>query len=103
MKYGLSTASIEAIQSVFAGHPEVERVLLYGSRAMGNYREGSDIDVTLFGEGVDLTVLQKIERELDELDLPYKMDVSVYALLTNPDFTAHINRVGVVFYERATR
>lgn len=84
-------------------HPEVERAILYGSRAMGNYREGSDIDLSLQGTAIDLSLLQKIEHELDELDLPYKMDVSVYSMLTNPEFIEHINRVGVELYVQHTR
>lgn len=88
------------MQNVFARYPEVERVILYGSRAMGNYREGSDIDLSLQGKAIDLSLLQKIECELDELDLPYKMDVSVFSMLTNSEFIDHINRVGVVFYAR---
>lgn len=101
--YGLSTATIAAIKHVLSKHPEVERAILYGSRAMGNHREGSDIDLSLQGTAIDLSLLQKIEHELDELDLPYKMDVSVYAMLTNPEFIDHINRVGVEFYTQQPR
>ncbi|MCS6796683.1 MAG: nucleotidyltransferase domain-containing protein, partial [Raineya sp.] len=49
MKYGLPNSAIEAIQKVFSKYPEIEKVILYGSRAMGNYRVGSDIDLTLCG------------------------------------------------------
>jgi predicted nucleotidyltransferase len=56
MKYGLKDAVIEKMQAVFASFPEVERVSVYGSRAKGNFKLGSDIDLTLHGK--DLTMSQ---------------------------------------------
>jgi predicted nucleotidyltransferase len=50
MKFGLSNATLEKFHSVFSKYPEIEEVLIYGSRAKGNYREGSDIDITLKGK-----------------------------------------------------
>jgi predicted nucleotidyltransferase len=73
MMYGLKTETIHAIQEVLLTYPEVEKAILYGSRAKGNYRPGSDIDLTLTGETLNLTILQKIENELDDLLLPYKI------------------------------
>ncbi len=73
--FGLSDKTIELIREVFSKHPQVEKAVLYGSRAKGNYRPGSDIDLTLLGESLNLTELQKIELELDDLMLPYKIDL----------------------------
>lgn len=101
MMYGLKTNTIKAIQEVFAAYPEVERVLLYGSRAKGNYRSGSDIDLTITGEHVNMDILQKIEDEIDELLLPYKVDLSLHKQIQNKDLLEHIERVGKVFYEKS--
>ena len=100
-RFGLKETTIEKICAVFAKFPQVEKAVLYGSRAKGNYKNGSDIDLTLCG-GQDLTlnVLYKIATELDDLLLPYTIDLSVFAQLTNPDFIEHIQRVGLVFHER---
>ena len=98
--FGLKEEIVRKINSVFDKYPHINQVILYGSRAKGNYRHGSDIDLTLIGENVDLTTLLKIENELDDLFLPYKFDVSIFEKLSNPDLKEHINRVGVVFYER---
>ena len=100
-RYGLSDKTIEVITAVFARHPEVERVMLYGSRAMGNHRTGSDIDLSLQG-GDDLTdlVLYSILRELDDLPLPYSFDVSVHSMIENEALLDHIRRRGAVLYER---
>ncbi|MBD3749098.1 MAG: nucleotidyltransferase domain-containing protein [Sphingobacteriales bacterium] len=97
--FGLKTATIEAIQDVFKKHPELESAILYGSRAKGNYRHGSDIDLTLVGEQLNLTTLQKIENELDDLLLPYQMDLSLYKQIGNKELLEHIERVGKVFFD----
>ena len=100
MKYGLKNQTIEAIWEVFRMHPQIGVAVLYGSRAKGNYRPNSDIDITLKGENLDLTELFKIENELDDLLLPYKIDLSVYQKIENKDLLDHIDRVGVVFYNK---
>jgi predicted nucleotidyltransferase len=102
-RFGLSETTIEKICGVFAKFPTVERAVLYGSRAKGNYKNGSDIDLVLYGADLDLETLNKIQIELDDLLLPYTMDVAIYDHLTDPDFIAHIQRVGVVFYTRASQ
>jgi len=101
MKYGLKEAVIQQISAVLARHPQVSAAILYGSRAKGNYQNGSDIDLTLRG-GSDLTrrVLYQIMDELDDLLLPYTIDLSLYADIADPDVIAHIQRVGVALYEK---
>ena len=99
LTFGLKKSTISQINAVFAGHPQVEQVILYGSRAKGNYRPGSDIDLTIKGETVTLTELMKIEIELDDLLLPYKIDLSLLHKINDPDLLDHIRRVGTPFYE----
>lgn len=100
MMYGLKKTTIDSIQRVFEKYPQVEKVILYGSRAKGNYRNGSDIDLTLIGSALDLSLLFKIESALDHLLLPYKIDLSVLRQIENQELLDHIGRVGVVFYEK---
>jgi predicted nucleotidyltransferase len=76
---------------------KVEEAILYGSRAMGNFRPGSDIDLTVKGQGLDLEMLNKISLALDELLLPYTFDISLFHQIKNQDLIDHIKRVGVVF------
>ena len=99
MMYGLDTEDIVAIKKVFSNHDEIEQAILYGSRAKGNYRNDSDIDLTLKGENLTLSQLFAIETELDDLLIPYKIDLSIYHKIENQDLIAHIKRVGVVFYQ----
>lgn len=100
MQFGLSGQTIERINSVFARHPEVEKVVLYGSRAKGTYKPGSDIDLALYGNEISLKLKNRILDELDELDLPYSIDISVFSQLSHIQLRDHIERVGVVFYAR---
>ena len=99
-RFGLTEATIEKMNAVFARHPEVEKVVLYGSRAKGNYKRGSDIDLTLYGSTLTQGILYKIDTELDDLLLPYMIDLSIFEQLSNPELIEHIERVGLLFYER---
>ena len=100
MKFGLSNEVITRLRQVFAQHLEIEQVIIYGSRAKGNFRKGSDIDLTFEGDAIDLPLMLKIENELDDLLLPYQFDLSVFAHIDNPDLRDHIARVGQVLYQR---
>lgn len=101
LKFGLKITAIDKINAVFSAHPQIEQAILYGSRAKGTYRDGSDIDLTIKGEAVTLSQLLEIETELDDLLLPYKIDLSLLHKIDSPDLLDHIQRIGVVFYERS--
>lgn len=100
MNHGLPAATVAKIHEVFSRHPEIEKAALYGSRAKGNFKNGSDIDLTLFGGKLDSKILAKLDCELDDLLLPYEFDISIFSELTHPELIEHIIRVGKVFYER---
>ncbi|MBN2209610.1 MAG: nucleotidyltransferase domain-containing protein [Candidatus Coatesbacteria bacterium] len=101
MKYGLKDSTIEKMQSVPARYPQVAKAILYGSRAMGNYKNGSDIDLTLCGgAGLTMKVLYRIMDELDDLLLPYMIDLSILDHISDPDLRDHIQHVGQTFYSR---
>jgi uncharacterized protein len=99
LRFGLKEATIAKIQGVLAQHPEVEQAILYGSRAKGNYRAGSDIDLTLVGSTLTHSILCYIDNEIDDLLLPYLFDLSLMSQIENPALIDHINRVGVIFYQ----
>lgn len=99
--FGLNEKTIQQINSVFGSFPEINKVILYGSRAKGNYRSNSDIDLTIIGE-ISFSQLLKIELLLDDLLLAYKIDLSNYKNIENPELKNHINRVGIDFYSKET-
>jgi len=100
LPFGLKPEVIEKIRAVLAACPEVEQVIVYGSRAMDTYRKGSDIDITLLGENLAWEHLQRISSALDDLLLPWKIDISLFKQIENPELAAHIQRVGKVFYKK---
>jgi predicted nucleotidyltransferase len=99
-RFGLSEATIQKLCAVLAQYPQVEQAVLYGSRATGNYRNGSDIDLALFGDDLNLQTLCKIMNAIDDLMLPYSVDLIVFERSGDPDLRAHIHQAGVVFYQR---
>jgi predicted nucleotidyltransferase len=80
--------------------PQVEKAVVYGSRAKGNFKPGSDIDLTLFGDGLTDQVTSRIYWALDDLVLPYKIDLSLFSGLKRPALIDHIRRIGIVLYTR---
>ena len=74
------------------------KVILYGSRAKGNYKNGSDIDLCFFGKDLTKDIIYKIDLVLDDLLLPYSFDLSIYKDLENQELKDHIDRIGTVFY-----
>lgn len=100
MDFGLRKEVLALINNIFAKYDEVYEVVLYGSRAKGNYKPGSDIDLALKGTGLDLKLINKISIELDDLLLPYTFDLSIYGSIDEPALIDHIERVGTTFYKR---
>jgi predicted nucleotidyltransferase len=97
--YGLPDRAVEKINGVFSEYASIEKAVLYGSRAKGTNKNGSDIDLTLFGQ-VTFQELLRIETQLDDLLLPWMIDLSIYNHINNPALIEHIERVGLVFFSR---
>lgn len=97
--FGLSAETIAIIRQVLARHPQVERAVIYGSRALGTHRPGSDIDLALYGP-LTPQHLAALLDDLDETMLPYTFDLTRAAAITNPALADHIQRVGQPFYCR---
>lgn len=100
MKFGLSEETIAKFHSVFNKHSNVEMVLIYGSRAKGDYQNGSDIDLTLIGAGIDREIRSKIAQDIDNLNTPYSVDISLYNDIKNENIKSHIKRIGKIFFQR---
>ncbi len=98
--FGLTASDIACIATVLRSKPDVDEALVYGSRAMGNYKPGSDVDIALMGSLAPETC-DAIAIELNEhLPLPYKFDVIAYATLTHQPLIEHIDRFGQILYRR---
>ena len=95
--FGLSQKTIASICQIFSNYPAIQKAILYGSRAKGNYRHGSDIDLTLIGD-LSHQDLNRIETQLDDLLLPYMIDLSLFKDIENSELIDHVHRVGKTFY-----
>lgn len=96
--YGLPSHVFKQLKAVFRARPRIERAILYGSRAKGSYRKGSDIDLCLEGQTLEVADLLTLGAEIDDLLLPWKVDLSLKHMIDNPNLLAHIERVGVPVY-----
>jgi len=95
--FGLRPEALELIRGVFRRHPEVRRVEVFGSRAMGTFENQSDVDLAVWGD-VDPHLLARIMGELDELPLPYLFDVKAYESIQHEPLKRHIDECGKPLY-----
>ena len=98
--FGLNAEECHELESIFKKVPEVSKVILYGSRARGDFRENSDIDLSLVGDSLTEQHLLKIKHLLYESCLPYFTDVHLYSDISNDDFRSNIQRDGKIIYRR---
>lgn len=98
--FGLSARALDLLCGVFAGQPQIRRALIYGSRAKGNYRTGSDIDVVLDAPAMTFSELLRLKTSLDDLMLPHQIDLSVMHQIDNPALLDHIQRFGKPLWVR---
>jgi predicted nucleotidyltransferase len=100
MSYGLTDIELNKLNTIFSRYPNIEKVILYGSRAKGNYKPFSDVDITLTGDKLTHSELNKLSMNIDDLLLPYLFDVSIFETLTNLNLIDHIQRVGITIYQK---
>lgn len=99
--FGLLPEDLEIIRHILAQEPTVERAIIFGSRAKGNYKTGSDVDIALQGPHITSETVSHIRYQLNEETLmPYKFDVLNYHTIQEPALIEHIDRAGIVFYEK---
>lgn len=97
MEFGLEKDTIEKIKLSLRKYPEIRKVIIYGSRAMGNYKRGSDIDFAIVGN-LEWDFIGKLAEELNSIPCPYTFDLTDYSRITNPDLKKHIDTKGKDFY-----
>lgn len=100
MLFGLKDDTINKIKNVFSLFPQIKEVIIYGSRAKGNYRPGSDIDLAVKGKNLNLRILNQVSLKLDDLYLPYTFDLSIISQIENPELIKHISRNGKILYKQ---
>ncbi len=102
MNFGITDKSYQLLIDTFSKQTEVEQVIIFGSRAKGNYKGGSDIDLAIKGNNITPKLAMDISAFLNEdLPIPYKIDVIDYASLEHAALKEHIDRAGIEFYKRS--
>ncbi len=100
IKYGLRQIDIDNFVSIISENAKVERIVLFGSRAKGNFKNGSDIDLALIGKELKLNDILDFMVKIDDLFLPYKFDLIIYDRIQEPALIKHIDTVGKLLFER---
>jgi len=102
--FGLRDSDISDIIQVLEKFPEVELARIFGSRAKGNYRNGSDVDLAVFGNNISFERIIHISSVLnEETMMPYYFDVLDYYSIENADLVRHIDRIGRIIYSKEKR
>ncbi|MDD2951800.1 MAG: nucleotidyltransferase domain-containing protein [Parabacteroides sp.] len=96
----MSDIELRKLRELFARFEPIEEVILYGSRAKGNYKPFSDVDISLVGSCLTRSDLNQISLAIDDLLLPYQFDLSLFYELRNPELKEHIQRVGISIFNR---
>jgi len=97
--FGLSDKTISMINEIFSKYSGIDKVVIYGSRARGDYKNGSDIDLTIYGN-ISVSDEVRISGLIYDLPIPYMCDISLFKNIKNENLLEHIERTGKIFYER---
>lgn len=100
MLFGIKAKMIEQLVQILEAHPSIEEVLIFGSRSKGNFRQGSDIDLAIKGRQLTYDDFLTLQVRIEDLNLPYKVDLIDYDKIGDPEFRSHVDRVGKTFYFR---
>ncbi|SES81213.1 Nucleotidyltransferase domain-containing protein [Natronincola peptidivorans] len=104
MSFGIPTKSMKIIMNTLVEKKEIEKASVFGSRAMGNYKNGSDVDIVIYGDSITVEVVNQVSLELNEkLPLPYYFDIVHYETLEHEGLKEHIDKHSKIFYEKGTR
>lgn len=98
--FGLTERDMQTLRDIINKYPEVQDIFIFGSRAKGNFTQGSDIDLAIMNEGVTDKVIAQLKSALEESTLPYFVDVTNYHTLQHAELKSHIDRVGMPLYQR---
>ena len=96
--FGLLESDVKFIRLVLSKYREIEYAKIFGSRAKGTYKLGSDVDLAIYGEKVDFDTISNLKFELENGPMPYFVDIVDYSHLDHKNLKEHIDRVGKIIY-----
>jgi len=99
--FGLFDSDISNIHRIIKQFDNIDKVVIFGSRAKGNHKPGSDVDLALIGDQIDLETTLKMSYILnEETNMPYHFDVLALHTVQEPALIEHIQRAGIEIYHR---
>lgn len=99
MRFGLPNKSINQMIQALKEHKEIQKAAIFGSRAMGNYKRGSDVDMVIYGTEITENIVNQLRITLNEkLPLPYYFDIVHYESISSDEFKEHIDTVSKLLY-----
>jgi len=99
-KYGLPQQKLTSFIDILSKYKEIKEVVLFGSRAKGNYKSGSDIDLAIKGENIDIQIITELNKDAEKIWFPYTLDFVIYEQINEPALNQHIDRVGIPIYTK---
>ena len=98
----LPAETLSQLIAVFSTYREIEKVTIFGSRALGNAKPGSDIDLAFSGRKLTLHLVSQIHDYLEEeTTLPYFFDCVHFESIQNRELVNHIRKHGKILFERS--
>ncbi|NLN48098.1 MAG: nucleotidyltransferase domain-containing protein [Clostridiales bacterium] len=99
--YGLLNRDLDYIICAIKKYPEIDETIIFGSRAIGNYKKGSDVDIVVKGVRIDDKTIARLSDDLNErYPLPYFFDIVNYNDISNDELKKHIDTVGKVIIKK---
>jgi len=103
LKDGLTEREWKDIQRTLGHFPNLQKAILFGSRAMGTHKPGSDIDIAIFGKQLTFNEFLDIKNALEQIGMLQEMDVVRFESIDNPEFVDHIRSVGIELYKKGSQ
>jgi len=100
LEFGIDKSDLNRIISEIKENTKITKIILFGSRAKGNYKSGSDIDLAIFSQNLSFDELLEIKVNLEELLLPYLIDLIDYNTISNEDLKHHIQSIGKIIFQK---
>lgn len=100
MKFGLEQHIIDTFIEVFEANSNVDKAYVFGSRAKGNYRPDSDIDISVKGQDLSTDDIIAMSVAFETKGITHKFDLINYNSIKEPALKEHIDRVGIELYSR---
>lgn len=94
-KFGLKDSLLKQIIDLAKQH-NVKRLVLFGSRARGDFKRKSDIDLAVLGENIS-----RFASDVDEMtDTLLKYDIVDLSYKLSDELLKNIENEGIIIYEK---